>query len=107
MVGGGRKTWSLQTLQVLIALYAPYTCIGTATAAIACYLYDPTMSVWLYSSFPDTCRGPILLLGCLAVELHFTAVVVTNSGPLFQIHVAFLDRINEGLFRVASSSLHR
>ena len=75
---------------------------AAAVAVIACFLYDPSMKAWLYSSLPLEQRNVIWFAGCLLLETHFVTFVAANVAPLFQIHVTFFDRINFALGKVAN-----
>ena len=63
----------------------------------ACFVYDPTMKLLLYSALPDNQKNWHSFLLCFVEEMRFIFIYKGLAIPAWQLQVIAFDLINKNL----------
>lgn len=97
----GNKQWFKRllkcSLQDLIVIYVPYMVVLAAVLILACYVYDPTLRLLLYSALPECHQTWLAFVICYMEEMRFMLMLFGIVTPVWQLQVLSLDLINKYL----------
>ena len=95
------------SLQDLIAIFLPHMAILAILLIIISLVYDPTMTIFLYSMLPQRWKTWPWFLACLLEEIRSMIIVLAIAVPAWQIHVVAFDLINQSLESAVYNTLKR
>ena len=87
----------------LILILLPYTGILSLLLITLSLIYDPTMTIFMYSSLPENWKTWRWFLVCLLLEVRSMANSVALAIPAIQIHVIAFDLVIESLQKIADT----
>ena len=64
---------------------------------LACFIYDPTMQLLLYSGLPTEHQNWLSFAVCFVEEMRFIFTFQGIAIPVFQVQVISFDLINQTL----------
>ena len=95
------------SLQDLIAIFMPYMGILAVILITLSLVYDPTMTIFLYSMMPEGWKTWPWFMVALMEEIRSMTIALAVAFPAFQIHVIAFDLVNQRLENAVSNSLER
>ena len=63
----------------------------------ACYVYDPTLRLLLFSALPDTYQSWFTFIMCFVVEMHLLLMFYGVGVVVLQIQVISFDMVSANL----------
>ena len=109
--GSVRQPWRKRlvecSLQDLIAIYMPPMVLCAEGFIGACYIYDPTLSLLLYSALPAKYQSWSTFMACFIEEIRLLLICAGVAVPGLQLQVISFDRVNTQLEAIMSSALDR
>ena len=103
--GGSQRSGHTQQ-ELLTLLWIPHILLFTIVVALACFVYDPTVKLLLYSALPESYQNWVWFGTCYLEEVRFLLVLVGIEVPLWQLQLIAFEDINRGLIRIADSRTH-
>ena len=107
--GRGRQQWHKRllecTLQDLIAIYMPHMILYGEVIIGACYIYDPTLRLLLYSALPERYQSWPAFTACLLEEMRLLFFCAAIAIPVLQLQVISFDLVNTQLEAIVNSAL--
>ena len=95
------------SLQDLIALFLPHMAGTAGLLILVAFVYDPTMTLLLYSVLPESCKTWPWFLACLMEEARLITVIVAVGIPMLQVQVVAFDLANATLEAAVPNTLQR
>ena len=92
------------SLQDLIGIYMPYMVLVSQAAVGACYIYDPTSKLLLYSALPERYQSWLIFLMCFVEEMRFITIFIGVAVQVLQLQVISFDLININLEAILDST---
>ena len=84
-------------MQDLIAIYLPDMIITALLAILACIIYDPSMSLLLYSGLPEVYQNRFTFWICMVEETRFLMFMAGMDTPTWQSQVISFDFVSKNL----------
>ena len=95
------------SLQDLIATFLPHMAVLVVVLIALTLVYDPTLTVFLYSMLPESYKTWLWFLACLMEEVRSMTIVAAIAVPAFQIQVMAFDLVNKILENDVCNTLKR
>ena len=95
------------SLQDLIAIFLPQVTVITGALIILSTIYDPTMTVFLYSMLPQSYKTWPWFFACLFEELRLMTVMAAIAVPALQTQVIAFEFVNTRLQNVVCNTTKR
>ena len=64
---------------------------------LACYIYDPSMKLLLYSGLPASFQNPVTFWLCMMEEVHFFVRCTSMAVHMWQLQVIAFDLGNSNV----------
>ena len=100
-VDSRRQVWYKRLLeyspQDLMAVYLPYMILCSLAFVGACYIYDPTLSMLLYSALPERYQNWLIFIICFAAEMHFVVIIAGMGVKVLELQINTFDEITTQL----------
>lgn len=85
------------SLQGIIAIYMHHMVIPAVFMIGACFVYEPSMQLLLYSALPDEQKNWLSMIMCFLEEMRFLLIFEGLVVPTWQLQIIAFDRINSDL----------
>ena len=86
-----------RSLQDLIAIYLPLMVIIGESSILACFIYDPSMSLLLYSGLPATYQNSLTFWTCMVEEARYLTVFSGIAITALQLQVIAFDLVTKNV----------
>ena len=101
----GRRRVLQSPLQDLVAIWLPYLVLLAAVMVGACYLYDPTMRLLLYSALPGSYQNWWIFTILWVEEVRLLILASGTVVPVWQLQIIAFDLIHHSLQSLTNSML--
>ena len=98
---------SSPTLQEHLALWIPHIILSTIVLVLACFLYDPTLKLLLYSAIPERYQNWLSFGICYLEEARFILIQAGLEIPVCQLQLTTFEDINMNLTPLIHSRIRR
>ena len=93
------------SLQDLIVIYLPYMTLVAGFFIGACYVYDPTLRLLLYSALPGRYQNWLTFVMCLVEEMRLLLIFYGVGVPVTQSQVLSFNMVSTHLETITSLGL--
>ena len=106
-----RQLWYKRLLecspQDLIALYLPYMVLCSIAFIGACYVYDPTLRLLLYSALPERHQNWLTFLICFVEEMRLVSIIAGIGVAVLEIQINTFEEVTNHLEANIMSAMNR
>ena len=95
------------SIQDLIAIYMPHVVLCGIIMVGACFLYDPTLRLLLYSAVPERHQNWLTFFVCFVEEMHMMLIFAGTAVPMWQLQVICFDQVTDHMEAIISSVMRR
>ena len=93
------------SLQDLIVLSLPYTILLVVVGIGACFIYDSSMRILLYSALPERYQGWLTFMALFVEEIRMLLMCASVGVPVLQLQVLSFAKVNAYLEGILNSAI--